>query len=60
MFEVKLIDEKTKNKTNATKRSSIAEHFINNTNCANNYDSTIFKTLDICTHYIDLVRIEEM
>ena len=59
MFEIKLIDEKNKNKTkavvNATKRSSIMEHFVNITNCPNNNESTRFKTLDNCTYSIDLV-----
>ena len=59
---LKFIDEKTKNKTktvvNASKRSSIAEHLINNTNCANNYDSSRFKIINNCTNSIDLVRME--
>ena len=41
-----------------TKRSSKAEHFINNTNCANNYDSSRLKILNNCTNSIDLVRME--
>ena len=59
-----MIDEKTKIKTkavlNATKKSSIAEHLINNTSCANNYDSSRFKILNNCTDSIDLVRMEAM
>ena len=43
---------------NATKRSSTAEHLVNNTNCANNYDSLRFKILNSCTSSIDLVRME--
>ena len=43
------IKEKTNNKTkavlNATKRSSIAEHLINNVNCAKNYDLSRFKVI---------------
>ena len=61
---LKFIDEKTKIKTkavvNATKRSSIAEHLVNNTNCANNYDLTRFKILNNCTSSIDLVRLENI
>ena len=60
---LRFIDDKTKIKTkavvNATKRSSIAEHLVNNTNCANNYDSSRFKILNSCTSSIDLVRMEQ-
>ena len=59
---LKFIDEKTKIKTktviNATKRSSIAEHLVNNTNCASNYDSSRFKILSNCTSTINLGRME--
>ena len=59
---LRFIDEKTKIKTkavvNATKRSSIAEHLVNSTNCANNYDSSRFKILNNCTSSMDLVRLE--
>ena len=43
---------------NTTKRSSIAKHLINNTNCADNYDSSIFKIINNCTNSFDLVRLE--
>ena len=53
---VKFIKEKTNNKTkaviNATKRSSIAEHLINNVNCAKNYDLSRFKVIN---NYINAV-----
>ena len=49
----------TKSVVNATIRSSITEHFINNTNCANNYDSSIFRILNYCAISIDLVRMEK-
>ena len=43
---LRFIDDKTKIKTkavvNATKRSSIAEHIVNNINYANNDDSSRF------------------
>ena len=59
---LRFIDEKAKNKTNAvlnaTKRSSIAEHLINNTSCANSYNSSRFKITNNCTNPIDLVRLE--
>ena len=59
---LRFIDEKTKIKTkavvNATKRSSIAEHLVNSTNCAKNYDSSRFKILYNCTSSMDLVRLE--
>ena len=57
-FLDKKIKIKTKTVVNATKKSSIAEHFMNNTNCANNYDSSRFKILNNCTNSIDLVRME--
>ena len=31
---------------------------MNNTNCANSYDSSRFKILNNCTNSIDLVRME--
>ena len=40
------------------KNFSIAEHLINNTHSANNYDSPIYKILYSCTNSIDLVRME--
>ena len=50
---LKFIEEKIKNMTiavvNTTKRSSIAKHLINNTNCADNYDSSRFKIVKNCT-----------
>ena len=49
---------KTKAVVNAIKRSSIAEHLIYNTNCANNYDPSRIITLNNCTNSIDLVRME--
>ena len=56
------IKEKTKNKTkalvNATKRSSIAEHLINNADCANDYDLSRFKVINNCKNSIDFVRLE--
>ena len=56
------IKKKTNNKTeavvNATKRSSIAEHLINNTNCANNFDLSRFKIISNCTNSIDLIRLK--
>ena len=56
------IKEKTINNTkavvNATKISSIAEHLINNVDCASNYDLLRFKAINNCTNFIDLVRLE--
>ena len=47
---LKFIVEKTKNKTkavvNTTKRSLIAKHLINNTDCANNYDLSRLKIIE--------------
>ena len=54
--------EKTNNKTkaviNAAKRSSIAEHLINNTDCANNYLLSRFEVMSHCNNVVDLVRLE--
>ena len=36
----------------------IAEHLVNSTNCANNYDSSRFKILYNCTSSMDLVKLE--
>ena len=33
---------------------------MNNTNCANNYDSSRFKIFNNCTSSIDLVRTKEI
>ena len=47
--ELNFIKYKTNNKTkaviNATQRSSIAEHLINNVDCAKNYDLLRFKII---------------
>ena len=50
---------KTKVFINATKRSSIAEHLINNIDCANNYDLSIFKVINSYTNSVDLVRLKK-
>ena len=59
---LKYLKEKTNNKTkavvNATKRSSIAEHLINNTDCVNNCDLSRFKVINKFTNSIYLVRLE--
>ena len=62
MYKKYFIKEKTNKKTkaviNGTKRSSIAEHLINNFNCAKNYDLSRFKVIYNCTNSIDVVRHE--
>ena len=59
---LKYLKEKTNNKTkavvNATKRSSISEHLINNTDCVNNCDLSRFKVINKFTNSIYLVRLE--
>ena len=49
---------KTKTVINAAKRSSIAEHLINNTDCANNYMPPSIRVFIHCNNVIDLVRLE--
>ena len=60
--KIKFIIENTNNKinavVNATKRSSIEEHLINNTDCVNNCDLSRFKVINNFTNSIDLFRLE--
>ena len=43
---------------NVAKRSSIAQHLINNPTCANNYDMNRFKIIKICNNVFDLIKLE--
>ena len=43
---------------NATKRSAIAQHLVNNLNCASNYNLKRFKTIKNCFHIFDLIKLE--
>ena len=43
---------------NATKRSSVAEHLVNNKECAKNYDVSRFKILHQCHNVMDLIKME--
>ena len=43
---------------NASKRSAIAEHLINNGNFASNYNLIRFKTIKNCFCISDLVKLE--
>ena len=47
---------KTKTVTNAAKRSSIAEHLINNTDCGNIYILSRFRVVSHCNNVIDQLR----
>ena len=59
---IKLIEKEPKIITiateNATKRSSVAEHLVNNKECAKNYDSSRFKVLHQCQNAMDLIKME--
>ena len=43
---------------NASKRSSIAEHLVNNPTCANNYNIKRFKIIKTCSNIFDLIKLE--
>ena len=43
---------------NVAKRSSIAQHLINNPTCANNYDMNRFKIIKNCNNVFDLIKLE--
>ena len=43
---------------NASKRSSISEHLVNNPTCANNYNIDRFKIIKICSNVFDLIKLE--
>ena len=43
---------------NASKRSAIAEHLINNNNCASNYNLDRFKIIKNCFSISDLIKLE--
>ena len=43
---------------NATKRYSVAEHLVNNKECAKNYDVSRFKILQQCHNVTDLIKME--
>ena len=49
---------KTKTDINAAKRSSIAEHLINKTDCANNYMLSRFIHVNHYNNVTDLVRLK--
>ena len=42
----------------ASKRSSIAEHLVNNFTCANSYNLNRFKIIKICSNVFDLIKLE--
>ena len=43
---------------NASKRSSIAQHLVNNPTCANKYDMNRFKIIKNCKNVFDLIKLE--
>ena len=59
---VKFMEKEPKNMTreteNATKRFSVAEHLVNNRECAKKYDLSRFKILHQCNNVTDLIKME--
>ena len=43
---------------NVSKRSSIVEHLVNNSACANNYNVNVFKIIKNCSSVFDLIKLE--
>ena len=43
---------------NAMKRSSIAEHLINNPSSGNNFEFSNFSVIRQCSNILDLIRLE--
>ena len=43
---------------NAAKRSAISEHLINNANCAEKYNISMFGTIKQCANKFDLIKIK--
>ena len=43
---------------NASKRSFIAEHLVNNSTCVNSYNLNRFKTIKTCSNVFDLIKLE--
>ena len=43
---------------NVAKRSSIAQHLINNPTCANNYNMDRFKIIKTCNNVFYLIKLE--
>ena len=62
VYALKLIDKEPEIKTtateNASKRSSVAEHLINNRDGARKYDISRFRIIHHCNSVFDLVKLE--
>ena len=43
---------------NAAKRSSVAEHLVNNSECAKKYDLFRFKIIHHCSNITDLIKMK--
>ena len=43
---------------NATKRSLVAEHLVNNRECAKKFDLSRFKILNQCNNVTDFIKME--
>ena len=48
------------NVLNASKRSFIAEHLIDNTTCTNSYIMNRFKIIKTCNNVFDLIKLEDI
>ena len=61
-YELKFIEKELEIKTmktkNAAKRSSVAEHLINNRDCTRKYDMSKFKIIHHCKSVFDLAKLE--
>ena len=53
--ETKIMTTATKN---AAKRFSVAEHLVNNRDCATKYDLSRFKITHHCNNVFDFIKIE--
>ena len=61
-FVVKFMEKEPKSMTiapeNASKRSSVAKHLVNNRECAKKYDLSRFKIIHQCNNVTDLIKLE--
>ena len=59
---MKFIEQEPEIKTiatkNAAKRSSVAEHLINNRDCARKYEISKFRIIHHCNSVFELVKLE--
>ena len=53
-------DKKSVAVKNAVKKSAIAEHFVNNTCCGNNFGISKFSIMRQCSNTLELIRLEDI